>query len=94
MPAPIYFSHKILKVLADQRKSGKLGDLHGHRGVFLAGMTISALFVVCSALAWSGPSLIAFRVLAATAGAATGPSSLAIINGRFEREDRSKALGF
>ena len=27
MPAPIYFSHKILKVLSDQRKSGKLGDL-------------------------------------------------------------------
>ena len=27
MPAPIFFSHKILKVLADQRKSGKLGDL-------------------------------------------------------------------
>jgi S-adenosylmethionine synthetase len=27
MPAPIYFSHKILKVLSDQRRSGKLGDL-------------------------------------------------------------------
>lgn len=27
MPAPIYFSHKILKVLADKRKSGELGDL-------------------------------------------------------------------
>ena len=27
MPAPIYFSHKILKVLADQRHSGKLFDL-------------------------------------------------------------------
>ncbi len=27
MPAPIYFSHKILKVLAEQRRSGKLGDL-------------------------------------------------------------------
>ncbi|MFV0298376.1 MAG: methionine adenosyltransferase [Hyphomicrobiaceae bacterium] len=27
MPAPIYFSHKILKTLADQRRSGKLGDL-------------------------------------------------------------------
>ncbi|MEI2700013.1 MAG: MFS transporter [Microthrixaceae bacterium] len=74
--------------------AGKLGDLHGHRRVFLAGMSISAVFVVCSALAWSGPSLIAFRVLAATAGAATGPSSLAIINGLFDREDRSKALGF
>ncbi|BAT58042.1 S-adenosylmethionine synthase [Variibacter gotjawalensis] len=27
MPAPIYFAHKILKVLADQRHSGKLADL-------------------------------------------------------------------
>ncbi len=27
MPAPIYFSHKILKVLADQRRSGQLFDL-------------------------------------------------------------------
>jgi S-adenosylmethionine synthetase len=27
MPAPIYFSHKILKILSDQRRSGKLGDL-------------------------------------------------------------------
>ena len=27
MPAPIYFSHKILKELSDQRRSGKLGDL-------------------------------------------------------------------
>ena len=74
--------------------AGKLGDLHGHRKVFLIGMSISAVFVVASALAWSGPSLIVFRVLAATAGAATGPSSLAIINGLFSRENRSKALGF
>jgi S-adenosylmethionine synthetase len=27
MPAPIYFAHKILKVLSDQRRSGKLFDL-------------------------------------------------------------------
>ena len=27
MPAPIYFSHKILKVLSDQRRAGKLPDL-------------------------------------------------------------------
>lgn len=74
--------------------AGKLGDLYGHRRVFLAGMAVSTVFVVCSALAWSGPSLIAFRVLAATAGAATGPSSLAIINGLFAREDRARALGY
>lgn len=74
--------------------AGKLGDLHGHRRVFLIGMVVSTAFVVASALAWDGPSLIAFRVLAATAGAATGPSSLAVINGLFEAEDRQKALGF
>jgi S-adenosylmethionine synthetase len=27
MPAPIYFAHKVLKVLSDQRRSGKLFDL-------------------------------------------------------------------
>ena len=27
MPAPIYFAHKILKVLADKRHSGQLVDL-------------------------------------------------------------------
>ena len=27
MPAPIYFAHKILKVLSEQRRSGKLFDL-------------------------------------------------------------------
>src|SRR6185295_2010957 len=27
MPAPIYFAHKILKVLSEQRRSGKLYDL-------------------------------------------------------------------
>jgi S-adenosylmethionine synthetase len=27
MPAPVFFSHKILKVLSEQRRSGKLGDL-------------------------------------------------------------------
>ena len=27
MPAPIFFSHRILKVLSEQRRSGKLGDL-------------------------------------------------------------------
>ena len=74
--------------------AGKLGDLHGHRRVFPADRSISAVFVGVSALACSGPCRIAFRVLAATAGAATGPSSLAIINGLFDREDRSKALGF
>ncbi len=74
--------------------AGKLGDLHGHRKVYLIGMAGATVFVGLSALAWSGPSLIAFRVLGATIGAATGPSSLALINRMFPKEERSKALGF
>jgi MFS family permease len=74
--------------------AGKLGDLHGHRRVYLIGMFGATVFVVLTALAWSGPSLIAFRVLGATIGAATGPSSLALINRMFPAEDRARALGF
>jgi len=74
--------------------AGKMGDLYGHRRVFLVGMSLSVIFVVASALAWDGASLIVFRILGATFGAATGPSSLAIINGLFSRERRARALGF
>ncbi|MFZ4519267.1 MAG: MFS transporter [Microthrixaceae bacterium] len=74
--------------------AGKLGDLHGHRRVYLIGMMGATVFVVLSAVAWSGLSLIAFRVLGATIGAATGPTSLAIINRMFPAEERSRALGF
>lgn len=74
--------------------AGKLGDLHGHRRVYLIGVFGGAVFAASAALAWSGGSLIAFRVIGATVGAATGPSSLAIINQLFAREERSKALGF
>ncbi len=74
--------------------AGKLGDIHGHRRVYLIGMSGATVFVALTALAWSGPSLIAFRVLGATIGAATGPSSLALINRMFSPERRSRALGF
>jgi EmrB/QacA subfamily drug resistance transporter len=74
--------------------AGKLGDLYGHRRIYLGGMIGAALFALLSAVAWSGPSLIAFRVLGATVGAAAGPCSLAIINRLFAPDERSKALGF
>lgn len=74
--------------------AGKLGDLHGHRRVYLYGLFGAAAFSLLAALAWSGGSLIGFRVVGATVGAATGPSSLAIINQLFARENRSRALGY
>lgn len=74
--------------------AGKLGDLRGHRGVYLVGMIGTVLATLASALAPNAPALVAIRVLGAVVGAATGPSSMAIINLTFEPERRARALGF
>ena len=73
---------------------GKLGDLYGHRRSYLVGMTGATGFALASAAAWDGGSLIAFRVLGALLGAASGPASMAIINLVFPPERRSAALGY
>ncbi|MEL7209414.1 MAG: MFS transporter, partial [Actinomycetota bacterium] len=73
---------------------GKLGDRRGHRPVYLIGLAGAALFAAATALAWNGPSLIAFRILGATMGAATGPASMAMINTIFPPERRAQAMGF
>lgn len=73
---------------------GRLGDLRGHKRlhlVALAGGMATALLV---ATAWNVASLIFFRTLAATIGAALGPTSLALIFRSFDREDRVKAMGY
>ena len=73
---------------------GKLGDRNGHRKVYLWGIAGSAVFAALSALAWSAPSLILFRVLGASVGAATGPASMALINTTFPPERRAQVMGY
>lgn len=73
---------------------GKIGDRRGHRRVYLVGMAGGALFAALSALAWSAGALIAFRVLGASIGAATGPASMALINTAFPKERRAQAMGY
>lgn len=73
---------------------GKAGDLWGHRRVFLSGLLGSTIFTVASVMAWDASSLIAFRTLAATAGAACGPSGMAYVNRLFDGAERVKALGY
>jgi EmrB/QacA subfamily drug resistance transporter len=73
---------------------GKLGDVYGHRRVYLAGLATFAVFTATCALAWDAPSLIALRVLAAVGGAATGPTSMALIMQAFSVDDRVKAMGW
>ena len=74
--------------------AGKIGDVFGSRRVYLLSLVGVAAFAGLTALAWSGWSLILFRVLGAGVGAATGPASLAMINKLFPRERRAQALGY
>lgn len=73
---------------------GKLGDVHGHRRVYLLGFSAFAVLTFACAFAWSAPALVVLRVLAALGGAATGPTSMALIMQAFAVEDRVKAMGW
>ncbi len=86
--APLLASAVALPIL------GKLGDLYGHRRVFLTGFTISTAITAVTTLAWDPISLIALRGLAVMIGGATIPSSMALINSVYSRSERAKAMGW
>ena len=73
---------------------GKAGDIWGQKRIFILALCLTLVFAGLTALAWNASSLIAFRVLGAGEGAATGPASMAMINMVFPAEDRVKAMGF
>ena len=86
--APLVGSAVALPIL------GKLGDLYGHRRVFLTGFTLSTVVTATTMLAWDPYSLIALRGLAVVIGAATIPSSMALINSVHAPQTRAKAMGW
>lgn len=86
--APMLLSAVALPLL------GKLGDLYGHRRVFLAGFAANTAIAFVTALAWDPYSLIAMRTVAAVIGGATQPTSMALIMGVYAKEERVKAMGW
>jgi EmrB/QacA subfamily drug resistance transporter len=73
---------------------GKAGDLFGRKRVYIVGWAVSIAFAGLCALSWSAGALIAFRLLSAAAGAATGPAAMALILSAFPPEERVKAMGW
>jgi EmrB/QacA subfamily drug resistance transporter len=72
---------------------GRLGDLRGHRSLYVVGFVV---FVASSALcgvAWSAGMLISFRGLQAIGGALLASNSPAIVTGNFPAEQRGRAFG-
>jgi len=55
---------------------GRLGDLRGHRRLYLAGLSVAIAFSALTAIAWSASSLITFRTLSQLGATATVPATL------------------
>ena len=74
--------------------AGKIGDLGGHRRLYLWGYAIATGFAVLTGMAWNVGSVVAMRTIGQLFGAATVPASMAIIMTVFTRRDRAVALGY
>jgi EmrB/QacA subfamily drug resistance transporter len=73
---------------------GKMGDLYGHRRVFLSGFACAVVVAGLTATAWDPASLIGFRSVAQVIGGATQPTSMALVMLVFAPRERVKALGW
>ncbi|GAA0942771.1 MFS transporter [Nonomuraea longicatena] len=73
--------------------AGKLGDIYGHRRVFLVGVVGFALSSAAIALSDSVTSLIIFRVLQGLFGALLQPAALALLRSAFPKERLAQAMG-
>ncbi len=71
---------------------GRLGDDHGRRRVFLAGLTAFALASAACALATSAEVLIATRVVQGAAGGLMVPQVFGMIRASFASDVRAKAF--
>lgn len=72
---------------------GKLGDLRGHRQVFLLGFGGAAVLAALSAAAPNLGTLIVLRTASQAAGMATTPTALALLMATHGPAERPRALG-
>jgi EmrB/QacA subfamily drug resistance transporter len=72
---------------------GSLGDRFGRRKIFLVGVVWFAVASAFCGIAPNPTSLIVARALQGVGGALLTPASLAILQGSFRRDDRSRAIG-
>ena len=73
---------------------GKIGDLWGHKRVFVGGLFVAGVFAICTAVAWDATSMIMFRTLSAAGGSALGPASMAYINRMYDPSERVGPIGY
>lgn len=72
---------------------GKASDIFGRRRIYIAGMTVFTISSLLSALAVTGPMLIAFRSLQGMGGSMIFATGIAIVTSVFPPGERGKAIG-
>jgi len=72
---------------------GKLGDLYGHRRVFISGFAMSTILSLITAAAPNVGSLIVLRTAAQLCGTSTIPSSFAMLALLYAPDERPKIFG-
>ena len=72
---------------------GRLGDLRGHKSIYIWGFGIFVLSSVLCGVAWSASVLVIFRGLQAVGGAMLASNAPAIVTGSFPAEQRGRAFG-
>lgn len=73
---------------------GRVGDLFGHRRLYLWGLAGATVAAVLTATSPDAPVLVMARCLDGVQGAATGTASMALILRMFSPADRVKAMGW
>src|SRR5262245_47582065 len=74
--------------------SGRLGDLYGHRRLFLIGLTVFTLASLACGLSGTRATLIVARGVQGLGGAVVTAVALSLIMDLFtEADDRAKAMG-
>jgi len=73
---------------------GRLADIFGRRRLLMIGLALFSVSSLLCGIAWSEPSLIAFRSLQGLGGALLAPAALSLLMTTFaEGSERNRALG-
>lgn len=73
---------------------GRLGDIKGHRRLYLVGMVGSLICAAVTALAWSAGSLIVARLFSGIGSASLSASSWALLFRVYGPGERTKVMGW
>jgi EmrB/QacA subfamily drug resistance transporter len=72
---------------------GRLGDLRGHKSIYVWGFAIFVFSSILCGAAWSTAALVVFRGLQAVGGAMLASNAPAIVTGNFPPQQRGRVFG-